>query len=363
MRYLLVTLEYPPFRGGVAHYYSNLVKAWPEKDELTVLDNSQNKLISQAGRWPWRISFKAIGQAIKQSQADFLLIGQILPLGTVAWLRSYFSKPYALFLHGMDWTMALSTPRKAWLTKRIISRAKAVIAANSYVAELIVKTCPKAKDKLVVINPGLESASKPSVPKELLDQLSKKYHLENKSLILTVGRLVERKGVDKTIEAVTQLLPDYPDLRYAIVGAGPYLNNCQELVAKLGLEKQVIFVTDADDLERAAWYQLADIFTMPSRQIGDDFEGFGIVYLEANQAGKPVIAGRSGGIADAVEDMVNGLMVNPESISDIASALKKLLSDQELREQLGHNGQRRLANFLWPEQARKLNQFLNNLFK
>lgn len=363
MRYLLVTLEYPPFRGGVAHYYSNLVKAWPEKDELTVLDNSQNKLISQAGRWPWRISFKAIGQAIKQSQADFLLIGQILPLGTVAWLRSYFSKPYALFLHGMDWTMALSTPRKAWLTKRIISRAKAVIAANSYVAELIVKTCPKAKDKLVVINPGLESASKPSVPKELLDQLSKKYHLENKPLILTVGRLVERKGVDKTIEAVAQLLPENPNLRYAIVGAGPYLKNCQELVKKLGLEKQVIFITDADDLERAAWYQLADIFIMPSRQIGDDFEGFGIVYLEANQAGKPVIAGRSGGVQDAVADGVSGLMVNPETVPEITAALSKLLNDQVLREQLGQGGQKRLVNFLWPEQARKLNQFLNNLYK
>ncbi|HQB50673.1 MAG TPA: glycosyltransferase family 4 protein [bacterium] len=363
MRYLLVTAEYPPFRGGVAHYYGNLVKAWPEGDSIVVLDNSQAKLIAPTGRWPWLRSFVNVWRIVKQSRADFLLIGQILPLGTVAWLLSYFTKPYAVFIHGMDWTMALGSPRKAWLTKRIINRAKTVIAANSYVAELIVKTCPQAKDKIVVINPGLASVQKPEVPEALTKELVEKYQLDGKTIILTVGRLVERKGVDKTIEALVQILPQNPEVHYVVVGDGPYLAACQELVQSLQLEQQVVFIPDADDKERAAWYQLADIFIMPSRQIGNDFEGFGIVYLEAGQAGKPVIAGRSGGVADAVADNLNGLMVNPESVTEIALALKRLIAEPKLRTELGQNGQARLVNFLWPEQARRLVQFINNLLK
>jgi len=360
MRCLLVTLEYPPFHGGIAHYYSHLAAAWPRGDELIILDNKQNQLQAAGGFWPWRRSFKAIWRTIKRQRIDYVLVGQILPLGTAVWLLSYLLPiKYGIFLHGMDWGQAMKRPRKRWLARRIIARASAVIAANSYVAELVKQAWPPAADRLIIINPGLNQTTSPVISDTYQQQLRQQHGLNDQKILLTVGRLVERKGVDQVLRSLPELIKKYPDLRYIVVGNGPYLKDCQQLASDLAVSSQVIFITDADDQQRAAWYQLADIFIMPSRQLGGDFEGFGIVYLEANQAGKPVIAGRSGGVADAVVDGLNGLMVDPSSSHEIITAVSRLLDDPALSQQLGQAGQARLAAFLWPTLAAKLVQFIN----
>lgn len=359
MRYLLVTLEYPPFRGGIAHYYSHLAAVWPQADELTVVDNNQRQLQADSGVWPWRRSFKTIWSAIRSRKIDYVLVGHLLPLGTVVWLLSYFLPiKYGVFVHGMDWGMANARPRKRWLARQIIRRSSTVIAANSYVAGLVRLAIPHSAQRLVVINPGLDKLDSPAIVDNYLIDLRRRYDLTDKPILLTVGRLVERKGVDKVIEALPKVLVQYPNLRYVVVGQGAYLEKCRQLAEQNRVASAVIFVPDADDQERSAWYQLADIFIMPARQKGGDFEGFGIVYLEANQAAKPVIAGRSGGVGDAVVDGLNGLMVNPESNTEIATAIERLLGDQALSRQLGQAGQQRLADFLWPTLAIKLNKFI-----
>ncbi|MBU4015184.1 glycosyltransferase family 4 protein [Patescibacteria group bacterium] len=110
-----------------------------------------------------------------------------------------------------------------------------------------------------------------------------------------------------------------------------------------------------DDESRNAWYKICDIFIMPARNIKGDFEGFGIVYLEANLAGKPVIAGNSGGARDAVENGVNGLLVNPEDINEISNAIIKLAQDENLRKKLGEQGRERsIREFSWEKQAEKI---------
>ncbi len=355
MRCLLVTLEYPPFYGGVANYYGHLVQAWPPEDEIVVIDNKEGQLLAPRGKWPWRRSFATLWRTLRQSHFDFLLVGQILPLGTVVWLLSFILPiKYGVFLHGMDWGEAAARPRKMWLAKRILGRSALVIAVNSYTAELIKRAQPSVSGRVVIVNPGIDNVSPPFIAPEYLASLRQRYNLDNCSILLTVGRVVERKGVDKVLEAMSQLLPYYPKLRYIIVGDGPYLKICKELAVDLGLNEAVIFITDADDNEKAAWYKLADIFVMVSRPMGGDFEGFGIVYLEANQAGKPVIAGQGGGVRDAVVDGETGLIVDPQSSEAIAQAIRRLLADESLRRQLGEAGRVRLSQFLWPRQARFL---------
>lgn len=362
MRCLLVTLEYPPFHGGIAHYYSHLVDAWPATEELAVLDNNQQQLQASKGFWSWRRSFKAIWQTVKSQKINYIFVGQILPLGTVVWILSYVLPiKYGVFLHGMDWGQATRRPRKYWLAKKIIKRATTIIAANSYVAGLIKQALPAIGNRLVVINPGLSQIEPPLVSPDYLQQLRQRYDILGKPVLLTIGRLVERKGVDQVLQSLPQLLGKYPNLCYIVVGQGPYLAACQKLASNLGVSSAVIFVTSADDQERTAWYQLADIFIMPARQLGGDFEGFGIVYLEANQAGKPVIAGQSGGVGDAVVDGLNGLMVNPESVSQIVAAVSRLLDNPVFGHQLGQAGKTRLAEFLWPTQAAKLAKFINKI--
>lgn len=117
----------------------------------------------------------------------------------------------------------------------------------------------------------------------------------------------------------------------------------------------IFFLGKITDEEKWAWLNLCDIFTMPSRQIGDDFEGFGIVYLEASLCGKPIVAGRSGGVEDAVLDGETGLLVNPEDTKEIADAIIKLAKDEGLRKSLGEAGKKRAGEeFNWRRQVKKI---------
>jgi len=180
--------------------------------------------------------------------------------------------------------------------------------------------------------------------------------LENKKFILTVGRLIERKGQDKVIEALPRIMRVAPDVTYLIVGRGSKLDELRMKVKDMKLNRQVRFFTDILDSELPAFYQNAELFIMPSRQLADgDVEGFGIVYLEANFYGLPVIGGRSGGAAEAVEQGVNGLLVDPLSVNDIAQAIMSLLTNPARAREFGERGRRRVAaRFNWAEQAKEL---------
>jgi len=115
-----------------------------------------------------------------------------------------------------------------------------------------------------------------------------------------------------------------------------------------GDKVKAIFLGKITDEEKWAWMDLCDIFIMPSRNIDDDFEGFGIVYLEANLSGKPVIAGDTGGVRDAVQNGVSGLLVDPENVDEIANAIIKLSKDKELIKKLGEQGRERaIREFNW----------------
>ena len=147
-------------------------------------------------------------------------------------------------------------------------------------------------------------------------------------LLLTVG-LASRKGHDMVIGALPTLLRTVPDVTYVMVGAGPqgYLD---ELARELRVRDRVIFTGPVSDELLSAIYGLCDIFVMPSRQdlAQHSVEGFGLVFLEANACGKPVIAGRSGGTDDAVVHGVTGFLVDPDDPDDIATLLETFLRTQ-----------------------------------
>jgi phosphatidylinositol alpha-1,6-mannosyltransferase len=141
-------------------------------------------------------------------------------------------------------------------------------------------------------------------------------------------------------------------------GSGEELDNLKKAAEKL--PKKIIIIGDIDDKEKWAWLELCDIFIMVSRQLAGDYEGFGIVYLEAGLAGKPVIAGDSGGVRDAVFNGINGLLVNPENTDEIADAILSLYDNEKLKNELGAQGQRRVVETLTArKQADKIFQILN----
>ncbi len=397
MKTLLFILEYPPFKGGVANYYGHVVKYWPEPENILVLDNNDNALIKN-WLWPkWLFAIWHLWHTIKIQKIEHILIGHILPLGTVAYYVTKLTKtPYSVFLHGMDFTYALRQTRKKQMARRILIKAGHIICANSYTAGLVKEFVGKDyESRVVVVNPGVDPLTTHlpvqagnsqlttqtnnlnNSDKQKVTILKEKYNLQNKVVLLTVGRLVKRKGIDKVLESLPNVFKKVPSLIYVILGNGLEITNYKLLITNLDLSKKVILITDADDNEKNKWYRICDIFIMPARVIrrgttnaahannkmeGDDFEGFGIVYLEANLAGKPVIAGDSGGVGDAVQDMVSGLLVNPENTAEISKAIIKLATDANLRKKLGEQGRRRaLTEFRWEDKVKMIYNRITHL--
>ena len=355
MKTLLFTNEFPPFKGGIANYYGQLVNYWPIDQELLILDNNKSELIKSGGFFAWQPAIGALKRKIKKSQIDYVLVGQILPLGTVTWLLSWFQPfRYAVFLHGMDLSCALRSGRKRWLAKLILKRADKIICANSYVAKKAEEFYPAAKDKTAIVNPGVPAGAPPVDQKDLAE-LENAYDLAGKTVLFSLGRLVKRKGVDQTIKALERITePLVDNLVYFIGGIGPQAEYIRKLVPER-LANKIIFLGELSEKEKWLWLKRCDIFIMPARNINGDFEGFGIVYLEASLSGKPVIAGNSGGVSDAVIDGYNGLLVNPEDPDSIKTAIIKLALDRNLCQELGQRGlARALKEFNWEKQTAEL---------
>ena len=358
MKTLLFTLEYPPFKGGIANYYGNLVKHWPKPDEIFVLDNNGNKLLSRWLRPRWLPALFRLYQEIKKKNIDHVIVGQILPLGTAIYFIAKFTKtPYTVFVHGMDIVYAQRTSRKRRLSLKILRQAKNIICASHYTAGLVKDFLGEDRSaKIQVVNPGVDA----DYPKneDLIAAIKKKHRFFNKIVLYSVGRLVKRKGFDKIIEAMPEILKAVPNLYYFIAGDGP---DKRYIYEKARGVNHVVFLGKPTDEEKWAWLLSCDIFATVARNIDGDFEGFGIVYLEAGLAGKPVIAGDSGGTRDAVKNSYSGILVNPEDTERLAGAIIRLAEDKNLRKQLGEQGRERAINeFSWGKQVSRIYHIINN---
>lgn len=354
MRSLLITLEYPPFYGGVANYYHNLVCHW--HSELPVIDSRRNQLLSK-WLWPhWLPSFWHAGKFIKDERIEHVLVGQILPLGTVVYyLSKMFPISYSVFIHGMDISFALKRKRKRYITKKILQNASAIICTNNYARDIIERE-GLGGEKCIVVFPAADA--QPPRNQDLEIALRKKYNLQNKKVVYSLSRLVKRKGIDKVLDAWPVIQNRFPESVYVVSGEGP---DEEYLHALAQGKNNIIFTGKVDEKEKWAWYNICDLFIMPSRNIAGDYEGFGIVYLEANLAGKPVIAGKSGGVEDAVADGDSGLLVDPEDKHEISGAVIRLLSEPDYSQKLGRQGRERvIRSFSWPVQINKIYNFIKS---
>ncbi len=362
MKFLLLTLEYFPFKGGVANYYTNLAYYWPKNSQLSVLNNNNNELLRKKGIIRWSKTIFKLYHQVKKNQINYIIVGHILPLGTATYIISkLFKIKYAVVLHGMDFSLATKNYYKKTLSRLILNRADKIISANSYTSKLITDFI-KDDNKIKVINPGVKDFSNFNCDNN--ESVRQKNGLSDHKILFSLGRLVKRKGFDYVIKALKEVLnkrPDF-DLLYIIAGQGPDFNYLKQIAyEELGpnWEKYIKFVGEVSESEKWSLLSCCDIFIMPSRNILGDFEGFGIVYLEANLASKAVIAGRSGGVSDAVESGVNGLLVDPENIGEISQAILSLLDKDFLRLKLGQLGRERaLKDFSWKHQIELMYNFL-----
>jgi phosphatidylinositol alpha-1,6-mannosyltransferase len=382
MNSLLITDTFSPRVGGREAYYNHLfshlkqtqtVVITPDKkgnyqafDRQSPLSISRIPSLSQKWyRWgrPGRLMWLKMLIAIcKKNQIDLVHCGLVLPDGLSGWLlQKTLGIPYIIYTHGKEILENQKTPETEQLMRIAFDSAARVVANSDYTAGLL-KEFGVSADKIVRITPGiLPQQWTKTVPSQQVEKLRQQHQLGNHPVILTVGRLNERKGHDTVIQAMPAILSEVPDAVYLIVGDGLERENLQTLTQQMGVEKAVIFAGEVGDEDLPAYYQLATIFTMISRQPpgSHEVEGFGIVYLEANACGLPVVAGRSGGVPDAVIDGETGFLVNPFKPEETATAMIKLLQNTQLRQQLANTGQKRaLEEFSWEHSSQQLQQLI-----
>lgn len=378
---LLVTLDYPPHLGGVASYYYGLAKALGAK-EISVLTTRQGAsfyidtesditvyrkpLLSSWGPVKWRSSFWYIWRTLKKSPAKFVAVGHLLPIGTVVYILSLFTRQkYIVFCHGMDVLQSRKTWRKRFLSRRIFLRASLVVVNSESTLKIVRNTYNVPSIKTVIIPPCPEPIAETTM-----------LPFNESRMILSVARLVRRKGIDTVIKSLPHILEKFPDAHYVIIGDGEDREYLTRLAQKttfidreLNAERNLVdagkisFLGAVELSKLHEYYQSCEVFVLPVREVEDDIEGFGVVFLEANLFNKPVVAGASGGAVEAVIDQETGILVDPKSSWEVAQATVSLLRSKELRERLGRQGRLRvLQRFQWIHQAERLLEVLNDIF-
>jgi phosphatidylinositol alpha-1,6-mannosyltransferase len=298
----------------------------------------------------------------RENDVTFTWCGNLKPASYVAWgLYRRMGIPYGVMLHGTE----LLQMRKygSGLRKRLIARSllgdAAVIVTNSEWTRTMTLDLfdrlkiPVPADRVYAVPLGAD-----------LDRFRRgvdtsavraKYGLNGGRWMLTVGRLVEHKGQDQALRALALLRDSEPKLRYAIAGSGVYGVKLRALAAELGIEDRVSFLGNVSDEDLPALYNVAELYVGASRVAVDHVEGFGISLVEAAATSLPVIAGREGGMPEAVVEGVTGLLADPYDPASLAEAIRTVLAAPTYAAQLGAEG-RRVAEsrYSWQRVARDL---------
>jgi phosphatidylinositol alpha-1,6-mannosyltransferase len=372
MKILLFVQSFPPpSAGGSVQYIANVFSALPPHTAVIVTGNAEPAIAREfdAG-FPQRIiRFPFIAHVIRGYKVSKIARASeyVLWLLTAGWLilrerpqvvhigefnvasiaaliaKKLLSIPYVLFAYVEEITYITGRPMYRGLLKRVIRNADAIITVSDYsigvLQELgadpthIHKVLPAVgRDKLVVAD-------------EDADAIRMKHSLRDCRVLLTVGRLVERKGHATVIEALPAILHSLPTTRYIIVGTGPEESKLKELVRQAGLQDYVRFTGEVNDNELACWYEICDIFVMPHRNLPEtrDTEGCPTVFLEASAHGKPVIGGKDGGVADAILHDRTGVIIDGKDASKLAESVCNLLKTPELAGRMGAAGRAYVA--------------------
>jgi glycosyltransferase involved in cell wall biosynthesis len=255
---------------------------------------------------------------------------------------------FFIYLHGDDVLCPLKNPLLKWLFELTLKRAEA-IACNSNFTRDFLKSHFRIDTTIHVIHPAVRpekfgSAVDSTISEALRTQTRAKFGIPASGIvILSVGRLVRRKGFDRIIDQIPRLIADGIDAHYLICGTGPMEAELRDQARRSGVDSSVLFAGYVSDDDLAGFYSACDIFALATffDTKASSIEGFGIVYLEAGLFSKPVIASRSGGVEDAVQDGETGILVDPSSPEEIYTTLSRLVSNAQLCSELGHNGYQR----------------------
>jgi phosphatidylinositol alpha-1,6-mannosyltransferase len=376
-RILVTAYDFRPMLGGIATCASEIceslsqfpdieirviAKSMPGSKEFDQKQNYEVRRIALHHRPEFSI-FK-LTSAIQTEVRDFAPDAILNFLWLPEAVSSCFTKtrvPYFTIVHGVEVLESKFNFRKrirgfaSPLKRFVFKRAQKILTVSHYTKTLVEKTCAVDPQKIAVIYNAVSAEKFTPGPKP--EYLLDRYHLREKKILYTITRLVDYKGIDFMLRSLPELIRHQPELHYLIAGVGEDESRLRGIVQELGLQKQVTFIGKITDSELADHYRLCDCFVMLSREdyVTPNVEGFGLVYLEAAACAKPAIAGRGGGVPDAVEDGVSGLLVDPCNNSEIVASVARIFSEPNLLKNLGEAAHLRvLKNFSWQKMAERI---------
>ncbi len=359
-RILLPTPDAPPRRGGVARYIAALLRSRSD----VVLDVLPDRLgtvgvFVHLARYLWG-----------NRDISEIWTHHVLPVGTACFLLRVFGSlgvpapSYTVFLHGLDFDLARRTFWKRWLAQRVLRSARCIVvnsrALQLEVAEFVQRDdvrvlCPCVSQDLVDASQGTRKGLVHRTPEELAKLFASAVvsatgvgmsvsHAQDAHApvrLLTVARLVARKGHEKVLRALARL----PQVTYSIVGDGPELQRLRLVAEEEGVSDRVHFLTTVSDEDLPALYVAHDIFVMPTTKHAYDREGFGIAYAEAGLFGLPSVATNIAGVNEVIDDGVTGMLIE-DTHDALFDALTRLAGSSGLRSRMGSAARLRvLAHF------------------
>jgi phosphatidyl-myo-inositol dimannoside synthase len=375
IRHLLVTNDFPPKVGGIQSYLWELWRRLPP-DDFAVLtspydgadefDRAQPFEVRRTPEpvlLPSPLMTRRIRRWVEEFGAEAVVLDPAVPLGLVG---PHLGLPYAAVLHGAEVTVPGRVPITRSLIAQVLRHASLLISAGRYPEAEAQRAVGGPLPPVVHVPPGVDvERFVPLSPGQKAETRERLGLPPVGPLVVSISRLVPRKGMDVLIQAAARLhrSGSYPGLSVVIAGKGRDRARLERLVVRTGAPVRLMGrISDADLPEL---YACADVFALlcRSRWGGLEQEGFGIVFLEAAAAGVPAVAGDSGGAAEAVADGETGLVVaDPEDPAAVAMALEKLIASGDLRDQQGAAARARaVGSFSYDLLAERLRGALNSM--
>lgn len=260
--------------------------------------------------------------------------GRCLPEGWLAFMMKKLCRvPYVCYVHGEDVESAATSRELTWMVQRILANADYLIANSQNTARLLTENWTLPESHVRVLHPGVDTSR--FVPAARSEFARDELGWKDRTVVLTVGRLQERKGHDVMIEALSTIREAVPDVLFAIVDDGEQADRLKQLVQQHGVADHVQFLGEVNDETMIRCYQQCDLFALPNRQVGRDIEGFGMVLVEAQACGRPVLAGASGGTRETMDIGRTGVVVPCEKAEALATEVTRLLLDRDGLEEMG----------------------------
>jgi phosphatidylinositol alpha-1,6-mannosyltransferase len=374
---------FPPKIGGSSRWFWEIYRRLPRKEFVIAAGNDPKERFFDAShdlrivrlplqfsdwgifgarsfRWYWSI-LKQLERTVKAEKIGRVHCGRCLPEGWIGWmLKQRYGMPYVCYVHGEEANTAtlgeptgvLSSRQLRWMMQRVVRGAEFLIANSQNTRSILMRGWGLPAKRIRVLHPGVDTAQ--FVPAEEDESVRSQLGWNNREVVLTVGRLEVRKGHDQIINALHGIREAIPNVLYAIVGEGERRKLLEDLVQRNKLGQHVQFLGEVNDKQLLQCYQQCDLFVLPNRQVGNDIEGFGMVLLEAQACGKPVVAGASGGTAETMRVPETGLLISCDNLNELQAVVHQLLKDRVLRRCMGKAARQWVVeHFDWAELSQK----------